>query len=111
MEDRMVLVGEYLEAIEALERVKNEATAMVRSLEDAANSLSSGKWKHTGFTNSGVGFPPHISSGISVDVRQVSDIQGVAEKAGQYHTCLGKAQDLWRRIPEAQRRGLKQVEP
>ena len=74
MDNSMVLVQVYLEAISAFEKVKNEATAMVKSSENAVHSLSDGKWKHRSFTNSGVGFPPHISSGISVDVRQIANV-------------------------------------
>ena len=105
------VLQEYLEALADLDKVKGEADAMVRSVTDASRLLSDGQWKREMFSNSsGGGFPVGMMHSPSIDVKRVASMQDIATKASQYHTALSKAEDLWRRLSDTQKRGVKAVE-
>ena len=105
------MLQEYLEALDALEKVKGEADAMVKTFADASRQLSDGQWKRKMFSgSSGGGFPVGMMHSPSIDVQRVASIQDIATKASQYHTSLSKAEDLWRRLSDTQKRGVKAIE-
>ena len=96
-------LGEYQEAMRAVEAAEDRADRLVLKVSEGARKLE--RWKRVAVSNVEAGFPAGYDS--MIDGRVWPDGEQLAEALSGYHSALAKAWVLYSSIPENQRGVVK----